>query len=103
MKTPPPSPVPHPRPKPRAKRGAKGRAAVDEHPIVPGAAGPVTGIRLPLPHERDESTGQVATRPDPVIEQAYKDIEAGLVDTDLRAIPGLDAERRKILLRRSRR
>jgi hypothetical protein len=103
MKTPPPSPVPHPRPKPRAKRGVKGPAAVGKPPIAPGTTELGAGVGLPLPHERDESTGHVAASPDPVIVQAYKDIQAGLVDTDLRATPGLDAERRKTLLRRSRR
>lgn len=103
MKTPPPLPVPHPRPKPRAKRGARGPAAVGKPPIAAGTADPGAGAGLALPHERDESTGHVAARPDPVIEQAYKDIAAGLVDTDLRATPGLDAARRDSLLRRSRR
>jgi hypothetical protein len=55
---------------------------------------------LPLPHERDESTGQTAGEPDPRMRQAYEDITAGLVDTDLRATPGLDARRRRALLRR---
>jgi CBS domain-containing protein len=54
-----------------------------------------------LPHER----AQVPTehRPNPVIEQASRDIERGLVDTDMRATPGLDAGRRRQLLRRSSR
>jgi hypothetical protein len=36
----------------------------------------------------------VARKPDPVIEQAAKDLAAGQVDTDMRATPGLDADRR---------
>lgn len=32
--------------------------------------------------------------PSPVIQQAYKDLQNGLVDTDMRATPGLDAEQR---------
>lgn len=50
-----------------------------------------------LPHERDQSEGEVATTPDPRIVQAKKDIDAGLVDTDMRATPGLDAARRREL------
>jgi hypothetical protein len=54
---------------------------------------------LPLPHERDEATrGQVATQPDPVIAQAKRDLDAGMVDTDMRQTPGLDAKRRRQLV-----
>ncbi|MEO6276371.1 hypothetical protein [Roseateles sp.] len=47
-----------------------------------------------LPHERDQQTN--ATHPDPNrdVERAAKDLKQGQVDTDLRATPGLDAERR---------
>ena len=47
---------------------------------------------LAMPHERDQHSGQVA--PNPVIKQARKGLEAGLVDTDMRATPGLDEARR---------
>ena len=50
---------------------------------------------LPLPHERDQAVGDVQRPPDPVIEQARRDLQQGQVDTDMRATPGLDAERRK--------
>ena len=103
MKTPPPLPVPHLRPKQRAKRGARGPAAVGKTPIAVGTTNPSAGVDLDLPHERDESTGHVAASPEPVMEQAYKDIDAGLVDTDLRATPGLNAARCESLLRCSRR
>lgn len=53
---------------------------------------------LSLPHERDESTDTTAVQPDPVIKQAKRDIDAGLVDTDMWATPGLDAERRRELV-----
>ena len=57
-----------------------------------------------LPHERALVPADAAEhRPDPLIEQAHRDIERGLVDTDLRATPGLDAGRRRQLLRRSSR
>ncbi len=51
-----------------------------------------------MPHELDQALGQVAEEPDPVIVQAKRDIDAGLVDTDMRATPGLDAERRARLV-----
>jgi hypothetical protein len=53
---------------------------------------------LPMPHERDQGLGQVAREPDPVIDQARKDLDAGQVDTDMRATPGLDAARRARLV-----
>jgi hypothetical protein len=63
-----------------------------------GLGGPTSAAQsedgLALPHERDEVHGQVAKKPDPVIEQAAKDLAQGQVDTDMRATPGLDADRR---------
>jgi hypothetical protein len=52
-----------------------------------------------LPHERDQSaqaTGD-AVRDD--MRQAHRDIKRGLVDTDMRATPGLDAKRRHELVK----
>lgn len=57
-----------------------------------------TGPQLSLPHERDESGQASAAAPDPVMAQAKRDIDAGLVDTDMRATPGLDAKRRATLV-----
>jgi hypothetical protein len=51
-----------------------------------------------LPHERDQAEGAVSPNVDPVIAQAKRDIDAGLVDTDMRATPGLDAQRRQDLV-----
>ena len=51
-----------------------------------------------LPHERDEFVGEVTSAPDPRLVQAKKDIDAGMVDTDMRATPGLDAARREVLV-----
>ena len=58
--------------------------------------GPASGLKLP--HERDESKHSTAVEPDPVMVQAKRDIDAGMVDTDMRATPGLDAERRDRLV-----
>jgi hypothetical protein len=57
---------------------------------------------LALPHERDQSDD---TAPDgrsspKVIRQAARDLEGGLVDTDLRGTPNAGSERRDELLRR---
>lgn len=87
---------------------------VDLHaPVKPKVADPagrdaVTGSRsvkdlgaaggLALPHERDEGTCVTAEEPDPVMVQAKRDIDAGMVDTDMRATPGLDAELRARLV-----
>lgn len=38
---------------------------------------------MALPHERDQSTNTTATAPDPKMLQAKRDIDAGLVDTDI--------------------
>jgi hypothetical protein len=62
------------------------------------AKAPVSVPGLALPHERDESPRNTAVEPDPVIVQARRDIDAGMVDTDMRATPGLDAERRARLV-----
>ena len=61
-----------------------------------GLARPADGVALP--HERDESTPAVAVTPDPMMVQAKADIDAGMVDTDMRATPGLDAELRARLV-----
>lgn len=56
-------------------------------------------IKAKLPHLREQSPGSVGTEPRKVIQQAYKDLQAGLVDTDMRATPGLDAQRRNTLVK----
>ncbi len=47
-----------------------------------------------LPHDRDQQTTATAAMPDPQMRRAAADLKQGQVDTDLRATPGLDAERR---------
>jgi len=69
-------------------------------PHAPGAVVKRRFDALELPHERDEGLKSTASEPDPVIEQAGRDLASGQVDTDLRATPGLDAQRRERLLRR---
>lgn len=68
---------------------------VSKTPRGPGAypAGPEDD-KLELPHERDQALDSTASAPDPVMKQAHEDLKRGLVDTDMRATPGLDAEQR---------
>ncbi|RZJ11731.1 MAG: hypothetical protein EOP39_05570 [Rubrivivax sp.] len=47
-----------------------------------------------LPHDRDQQAASTGTEPNAHMEQAAEDLKQGQVDTDLRATPGLDAERR---------
>ena len=63
-----------------------------------GVKAPLSPPGLALPHERDESTNTTATVPDPKMVQAKRDIDAGLVDTDMHATPGLDAALRERLV-----
>lgn len=69
----------------------------------PQPVGPDTPFELPpdegdvplkLPHERDEDTDMTNDEPDPKILQAWKDLQQGQVDTDMRATPGQDASKR---------
>lgn len=83
----------------RAPHGAPHRDPanpVDRSPRAPGSTPADTkDDHLPLPHERDQSTQSTAPAPDPNMRQANKDLQAGQVDTDMHATPGLDAQRRE--------
>lgn len=50
---------------------------------------------LKLPHENDEDTDMTDNKPDPKMLQAYRDLKQGQVDTDMRATPGQDAQKRQ--------
>jgi hypothetical protein len=63
-----------------------------------GAKAPLSPSGLKLPYERDESTNVTAELPDPLMVQAKRDLDAGQVDTDMHATPGLDAQRRARLV-----
>lgn len=52
-----------------------------------------------LPHDRDQQATATAAEPDPQMRRAARDLQQGQVDTDLRATPGLDAERRGDLVK----
>ena len=69
-----------------------------KHPVA-ATSPPAARPKLKLPHERDESVGAAGQAPRKVIEQARRDLEAGQVDTDMRATPGLDAQRRGKLVK----
>lgn len=64
----------------------------DTPPI--GATATAAPTDVALPHERDESTNDTAQAPDPMMVKAKRDIDDGLVDTDMHVTPGLDANRR---------
>ncbi len=73
----------------------------EKPPVAPGGeheAVAESGTELPLPHERDESPHPAEGRPDERMQQAKRDLDAGQVDTDMRATPGLDATRRERLV-----
>ena len=67
-------------------------------PARPTKAATQPGGELALPHERDQAAHSTDDLPDPMIAQAKRDIDAGLVDTDMRAKPGLDATLRARLV-----
>lgn len=80
---------------PPKQRQPTGPALVGKGSAAPGSTSSSHAKDVAMPHEKDESTSNVAEAPDPKIVQAKRDIDAGLVDTDMRATPGLDAELRK--------
>jgi hypothetical protein len=69
---------------------------------MPDPGNAAGGEELALPHERDQSDDTALDeRSSPkVIRQAARDLESGLVDTDLRGTPNAGSERRDELLRR---
>jgi hypothetical protein len=79
---------------PKARRSGGHRIATPPRRAKAPGSAPV----LALPHERDESADAGPATPDPVMAQAQRDIDAGLVDTDMRAPPGLDAKLRARLV-----
>lgn len=50
--------------------------------------------RVRTPSGRKDGTDLTQGKIRPVIVQAFKDLKNGLVDTDMRATPGLDAQKR---------
>jgi hypothetical protein len=55
-----------------------------------------------LPHERDQIPEAAGDQVRADMRQAHHDLEQGQVDTDMRATPGLDAKRRKKLVKTPR-
>ncbi len=53
---------------------------------------------LPQPVPRPMPEPITDPKPDPIVAQAKRDIDAGQVDTDMRATPGLDATLRAKLV-----
>jgi hypothetical protein len=69
-----------------SRDGANGRVEADDNPQAvrrSSTHSAVKGEVSPrLPHERDESSDSGIRPPDPLIEQAQKDVENGLENTD---------------------
>lgn len=98
--------------KPTMKPDMKPTAPVAAPPSTPAPHDPVDRSTLPgadrspsrgdasrpagpsLPHDRDQQTAATNPEPDAQMRRAARDLKQGQVDTDLRATPGLDAERR---------
>lgn len=89
--------VPHPRENsPVQKKPASPANMVSRTPRAPGShPADESEEHLQLPHERDENAEMTGGEVRPKIKQAAKDLEAGMVDTDMRATPGLDARQRE--------
>lgn len=90
----PPSPASEQRPDPL--HPGSGPMHVKRTPVAPGSVPtPEDDEELKMPHERDQSVDDsTKDEPDPRMVQAKKDLDAGQMDTDMRNVPGLDAERR---------
>jgi hypothetical protein len=75
----------------------KNKRSIGRQSATPARAvkAPLSDSGLPLPHERDESPDAAPAVPDPLMTQAKRDIDAGLVDTDMHATPGQNAKLRE--------
>ena len=49
------------------------------------------GAPVKLPHELDQMPDDQAIEPQPIMRQAFNDLQRGLVDTDLHGAPGIEA------------
>ena len=75
------------------------RRPVGKQPVTPRRPGKGALPPMPaLPEAGDAATRAAAAEPDPLIVQARLDLDAGQVDTDMHATPGLDAQRRALLV-----
>lgn len=81
-----------------ATRTIRGRPA-DAQP-APSSDDTEDAMRMPF--EQDQSSDSSADHPHAKIRQAKKDLDAGLVDTDLWGSPGADAEHQRELLEREK-
>jgi hypothetical protein len=71
-----------------------------EPSLPPGLVPQNSGRKLP--GERDDAMDSAGRTSEELLRQAARDLQAGQVDTDLRATPGLDAPRRRKLVPHSR-
>lgn len=66
---------------PQPSEGTKINTTRKQHPDD-------TGAQAKMPHEKDQSVGEVSPQPSPAMEQAHADLQRGLVDTDARGVDG---------------
>ena len=83
---------------PLTTASSTGALQVGKGPTAPGSTPSIPGEALPLPHERDQAVGSAGEAAREPMKQAQRDLDAGLVDTDLRATAGLDADQRRRLV-----
>jgi hypothetical protein len=76
---------------------SRNKLSIGSQPVTPARAvkGPLAAPGLTLPHEPDESPDTPPAASNPLMVQAKRDIDAGLVDTDMHATPGQNAELRE--------
>ena len=77
-----------------SSQGEKSTRESGTRPFTVDLTGPAGDQQTPLqPHERDETSGGTQAgngEPREVMKQAYKDVEQGQVDTDLREQRGVE-------------
>lgn len=81
-----------------ATRTIRGQPANNQPP----SGNDETEDAMRMPFEQDQSSDSSAEQPHDKMRQAKKDLDAGLVDTDLWGSPGQDAERQRELLEREK-
>lgn len=90
--------------KSNATQGVTREVRADETEARPNAPvpRPEEDVDLRTQTERDQSADAAGDEPRELMHQAKRDLDAGLVDTDLRGMPGADAERQRELLAREK-
>ncbi|GCB02521.1 hypothetical protein [Ralstonia sp. SET104] len=75
---------------PRAPGAGRSAENIDKVLGKPEHGKPASGSADRLPHERDQHLEEQRSEPRSDVEQAARDIESGLLDTDLHNTPGVE-------------